>query len=46
LTTVAEGVETAEQLACLTELGFDVIQGFYTGRPASRLQLCQTLGAK
>ena len=33
LTTVAEGVETAEQLEVLTRLGCDCAQGFVIGRP-------------
>jgi len=33
LEVVAEGVETARQLATLRELGCDVIQGFFTGKP-------------
>ena len=33
LTTVAEGVETPEQLAVLRELGCDWAQGFYLARP-------------
>lgn len=32
-TACAEGVETAEDLRCLTELGFDTAQGFYFARP-------------
>ncbi|QSP93967.1 EAL domain-containing protein [Marinobacter salinisoli] len=32
---VVEGVETADQLACLKELGCDSVQGFFTGRPTS-----------
>jgi EAL domain-containing protein (putative c-di-GMP-specific phosphodiesterase class I) len=42
---VAEGVETAEQLAKLRELGCDIGPGYYFGRPlpaetmASRLDL-------
>jgi diguanylate cyclase (GGDEF)-like protein/PAS domain S-box-containing protein len=45
LQAVAEGVETAEQLARLRELGCDIGQGYYFGRPlpaevlASRLEL-------
>jgi len=30
---VAEGVETAEQQACLTELGCDAMQGYWFARP-------------
>jgi hypothetical protein len=33
LTVVAEGVETAEQLAALRELGCDLCQGYFLGRP-------------
>lgn len=33
LSTVAEGVETTEQLACLKELGCDAVQGYLKGRP-------------
>jgi EAL domain-containing protein (putative c-di-GMP-specific phosphodiesterase class I) len=31
--TIIEGVETAEQVEVLKELGCDVVQGFYFGRP-------------
>lgn len=31
---LAEGVETSEELRCVILLGVDLIQGFYTGRPA------------
>lgn len=34
LRVVAEGVETAEQLAIVAELGLDWVQGFLVGRPA------------
>lgn len=33
--TVAEGVETAEQLRFLHRNGCDVVQGYFTGRPAA-----------
>ncbi|MFC7447275.1 putative bifunctional diguanylate cyclase/phosphodiesterase [Rhodococcus daqingensis] len=33
LPVIAEGVETAEQAALLTELGFPLAQGYYYGRP-------------
>ncbi|MEW6611422.1 MAG: EAL domain-containing protein [Pseudomonadota bacterium] len=29
----AEGVETREQFACLKEMGCDLVQGYWTGRP-------------
>lgn len=34
---LAEGVETAEELKCVIELGADLVQGFYTGRPSPEL---------
>ena len=30
---LAEGVETEDEYKCLVELGFDLFQGFYLGRP-------------
>ncbi len=36
LQSVAEGVETAEQLALLREMGCDQAQGYYVGRPLTR----------
>ncbi len=33
---LAEGVETAEELKTVIEYGVDLIQGFYTGRPADK----------
>ncbi len=35
LKVVAEGVETAEQVACLQKLGCDQFQGFYFSRPVT-----------
>ena len=34
---LAEGVETAEELQMVIQLGCDLIQGFYTGRPNSEI---------
>ena len=31
---LAEGVETSNELHTLIDLGVDLIQGYYTGRPA------------
>ena len=36
LTCVAEGVETAETLRCLHEIGCDLAQGYYFSRPLRR----------
>ncbi len=33
LTTVAEGVETNRQMRHVTDLGCDLVQGYFTGRP-------------
>jgi EAL domain-containing protein (putative c-di-GMP-specific phosphodiesterase class I) len=33
VTVVCEGIETAEELAALTDLGVDLIQGYYIARP-------------
>ncbi|WP_415718548.1 putative bifunctional diguanylate cyclase/phosphodiesterase [Maridesulfovibrio sp.] len=35
MSAIAEGVETEEQLQILIELGCDVVQGFYLGKPLS-----------
>ncbi|WP_170304674.1 putative bifunctional diguanylate cyclase/phosphodiesterase [Croceicoccus estronivorus] len=41
--TVAEGVETAEQVKLLTEIGIDYLQGYYFSRPISAAKLCEEL---
>jgi diguanylate cyclase (GGDEF)-like protein len=43
LVVVAEGVETADQLAKLREEGCDEVQGFYFGRPMPAAQFQQVL---
>ncbi|HVW32364.1 MAG TPA: EAL domain-containing protein, partial [Acidimicrobiia bacterium] len=43
LVVVAEGAETAEQLAALRELGCDLAQGYHLGRPAPAGQLTPLL---
>lgn len=35
LSTVAEGVETTQQYDHVSALGFDLVQGYFTGRPVS-----------
>lgn len=42
----AEGVETAEELRCLAELGFDTVQGFLFAKPMPLRQLIEFLGKK
>jgi diguanylate cyclase (GGDEF)-like protein/PAS domain S-box-containing protein len=44
LAAVAEGVETAEQLGRLRELGCDIGQGYYFGRPLPADALADRLG--
>jgi len=44
LTTVAEGVETAEQLACLHQHGCEEVQGFLLSRPLPADALLALLG--
>jgi diguanylate cyclase (GGDEF)-like protein len=39
LDVIVEGVETTAQLELLTDLGCDVVQGFYYGRPTSEAEL-------
>ena len=44
LTTVAEGVETAEQLTCLYQRGCEEVQGYLLSRPLPADQLLALLG--
>jgi diguanylate cyclase (GGDEF)-like protein/PAS domain S-box-containing protein len=44
LETVAEGVETADQLEFLKECGCDLVQGYLLGRPMEARDLARTLG--
>ena len=44
LTTVAEGVETAQQLALVRELGCDNVQGFFLAAPTGADQAVELLG--
>ena len=45
LDTVAEGVETREQAIRLTELGCELAQGFYFGRPMPARDLARRLAS-
>ncbi|MBK8973666.1 MAG: EAL domain-containing protein [Hahellaceae bacterium] len=40
---VAEGVETAEEVACLNEMACDLLQGYYIARPAPLAEIRQFL---
>jgi diguanylate cyclase (GGDEF)-like protein/PAS domain S-box-containing protein len=41
MSTVAEGIETAEQLECMRGLGCDAVQGYLFGRPVDASQATQ-----
>ncbi|MGZ4619657.1 MAG: EAL domain-containing protein, partial [Frankiaceae bacterium] len=43
LTSVAEGVETADQLRVLTDLGCDMAQGYYIAASASAVAVTTLL---
>ncbi len=44
LTTIAEGVERPEQMALLTDLGCDLVQGYLTGRPTDAASIAGLVG--
>jgi EAL domain-containing protein (putative c-di-GMP-specific phosphodiesterase class I) len=46
LTTTAEGVETAEQLALVRQLGADRMQGYYCSKPLPAEQLADLLASE
>jgi EAL domain-containing protein (putative c-di-GMP-specific phosphodiesterase class I) len=46
LKVVAEGVETAEQVACLQKLGCDQYQGFFFSRPVDAAALEEFLRSR
>ncbi len=46
ISTVVEGVETAQQLAILKELQYDVIQGYYFSRPVPASEVMNLLESK
>ena len=46
LEVVAEGVENAEQLACLHDLGAEYAQGFYFARPLPKEELAEVLSGR
>ncbi|WP_081815950.1 EAL domain-containing protein [Phyllobacterium sp. UNC302MFCol5.2] len=39
MTTIAEGIETEEQFACVKQVGCEQVQGFLIGRPVPATQL-------
>jgi diguanylate cyclase (GGDEF)-like protein len=45
IATVADGVETEEQLDCLRAEGVDTVQGFYLGRPLPSDRVAEFLAA-
>lgn len=46
VTVLAEGVETAAQLAAVRAVGVDLVQGYLHGRPMSTAGLEERVGLK
>ncbi|MFA5938335.1 MAG: EAL domain-containing response regulator [Sinimarinibacterium sp.] len=46
LTSVAEGVETAEQMEILRDMGCDVVQGFYLSKPLAPGDMASWVAAR
>lgn len=42
--SVAEGIESQEQITCLKDLGVDYLQGYYFGRPEKLTSFCYQYG--
>jgi EAL domain-containing protein (putative c-di-GMP-specific phosphodiesterase class I) len=40
IATIAEGIETADEAAACRQIGFELAQGFYYGRPATAQTYC------
>ncbi|MBN6378332.1 EAL domain-containing protein [Escherichia coli] len=38
--SVAEGIESQEQVTCLKDLGVNYLQGYYFGRPEKLISFC------
>ena len=45
MTVIAEGAETAEEVAILTQMGTDHIQGYYFSRPLPASEVHQRVAA-
>ena len=43
LATVVEGVETKEQLAIVTEMGCDIVQGYVHSKPVAASEVPETI---
>lgn len=43
---IAEGVETEDEFFICAELGFDLVQGYYTGKPSTSVELLEYINGK